>query len=180
MKSALTRLPLLLGASLALCVWSGGGLALAAKHKRQPTHTTAKHRRDPTNPAQYQYVETVPTITGHKGRKPKPSTTPTTPSTPSSGPRTGSGGATTPGVTTPRHHRRAHRGTKKSRPSKTMTDLHRATHLRGSKRGRSATGLTVAAATGSGGGLGVWLLVILILVLLTGSVVGIIRYRRTH
>jgi cobalamin biosynthesis Mg chelatase CobN len=165
-----------------LCVSSVPGVALAAQPRSQPT-----------NPAQNQYTEVVPKVNGgnhtsgaakHKstGTTTKPTESTTTSTGAGETPITPAAQDTTATVVGTTQHTTKHHKTKK--PSKTKpkpkSGAGRRGHVLSSKPTHGAAGLTAAAATGSGGGMGVWLLVILILVLVTGSAVGILRYRRNR
>lgn len=180
MRRVLTRLTMLLGASLMLCVSSGSGVALAG-----------------SPPARWQYQEIIPGIhhpkrsSGAAKRhtsttKSHTSTTSTTavetPSPPVNEEPTTTVSSPTRHRTARKHHRLRHRHTNKSvkRHVTPKPPTMRRTHVLSARPSHGATGLTAAAATGSGGGSGVWLLVILIVVLVSGSAAGILRYRHTR
>jgi cobalamin biosynthesis Mg chelatase CobN len=171
-KSALTRLALLFGASLMLWMSSGAGVALAGKTTTQPT-----------NAAQNQYIEKVPTIHGtkHSAKRHK-STSATTTTRGASETATTHAGEKTTATVVGTHRRTKHRTTKHrkvTKPAKKPAASHRAPAV--SSKDHAATGrLTAAVTNGSGGGISVWLLVVLILVLVSGSAAGILRYRRNH
>jgi hypothetical protein len=147
---------------------SGAGVALARKTTTQPT-----------NPGQYQYVEKVTTIHGKKHTGKRHTSTSATKKTTSTGAGETSG---THAVGTA-HHRAKSRKGKHHRIRKRVTSKPAASQRAHALSPKSSDGsgrLAAAVTTGSGGGISTWLLVVLILVLVSGSVAGILRYRRSH
>lgn len=151
-----------------LLMSSGASSALAHKTKKQPT-----------NNAQSQYTEVVPpTISGrkHHGRH-----------TSGAGRTTGTGQTSTTHkhtkASSSHHHKNRgrkgkHHTTRKHVKHNSAVGNH--TGALASKSGHTTGRLTAAVTSSSGGGISVWLLVILILVLVSGSVAGVLRYRRSR
>lgn len=160
-KSALTRLTMLCGVSLILCMSSGAGVALAGKCV-----------------ACNQYIENVPTLHGkHHGKRHQSTTTSPSSTVPTvSGRHSHKHRTSTAG----HHHRHKvlkHRHHRVKKSTKPKSSAGRGSHA----IGQGATGRPAAAVTsGSGGGISPWLIVIVILVLVGGSAAGILRYRRSH
>ena len=170
MRSALTRLTLLFGVCTVLCLASGPGLALAGNDCNQSN-----------NPVACQYYEGggQPTLPKHKPAKHTrtQTTTPGGTATTQAGQKLPAAG--TRGTSTRRHHKHKDRRKSGKHPVRQGSAGARRGH-NSSGQPHSATKLTAAVVNGSSGGMGVWLLVILILVLLSGSAVGILRYRRNR
>jgi hypothetical protein len=128
----------------------------------------------------------VTTIHGtkHTGkRRTSTSATKTTSTGAGETPSTHTGGTTKSTTAGAVHHRAKSRKGKHRRIRKRVKSKPAASqraHALSPKSNDGSGRLAAAVTTGSGGGISTWLLVILILVLVSGSVAGILRYRRSH